>query len=87
MRRQRNISHIKEQNKTPEEELNKIKTSNLLDAQSKTLVIRMLRKLRGRVEELRENLNSIKKDLENIKYNQCEMKDILIEMENNLPEI
>ena len=87
MRRQRNISHIKEQIKTPEEELNKIKTSNLLDAQSKTLVIRMLRKLRGRVEELRENLNSIKKDLENIKYNQCEMKDILIEMENNLPGI
>ena len=87
MRRQRNISHIKEQIKTPEEELNKIKTSNLLDAQSKTLVIRMLRKLTGRVEELRENLNSIKKDLENIKYNQCEMKDILIEMENNLPGI
>ena len=36
-----------------------MKTSNLLDAEFKTLVIRMLNELRGRVDELRENFNGI----------------------------
>ena len=44
MKGQRNISQKKEQNKTPEKQLNKMETSNLLDALFKTLVIRMLNK-------------------------------------------
>ena len=63
---------MKEQNKTLKE-LNKMETSNLLDAEFKALVIRMLNKLI-------ENLNSIKKD-------QSEMKDTLTEMKNNLQRI
>ena len=54
MRRQRNLSQMKEQNKTPEKELNEMEISNLSDAQFKTQVIRMLK-------ELNEDLNSIKK--------------------------
>ena len=46
MRRQRNMAQMKEQNKTPEKELNRIDTSNLLDAEFKTLFIRMLNELR-----------------------------------------
>ena len=61
---------MKEQNKTPEKELNKMEISNLSDAKFKTLVIRMLR-------ELREDLSSINK-------NQLETKDTLIEIKNNL---
>ena len=57
---------MKEQSKTPEKERNKMKTTNLSDADFKTLVIRMLK-------ELSEDLNSIK----NI---QSEMKDTLIEI-------
>ena len=49
---QRNMAQMKEQNKTPEKELNKIETSNLVDAEFKILVIRML-------TELSEDLNSI----------------------------
>ena len=48
------MAQVKEHNKTPEKELNKMETSNLLDAEFKTLVIRML-------NELSEDLNSIKK--------------------------
>ena len=70
MRRQRNMAQMKEQNKTPEKELNKVGTSNVLDAEFKTLVIRMLK-------ELSEVLNSIKKM-------QSQMKDTLIEIKNNL---
>ena len=50
MRRYRN----KEQNKTPEKELNVMEISNLSDAQFKTLVIRML-------QDLTEYFNAIKK--------------------------
>ena len=48
------MAQTKEENKTPEKELNKREISNLSDAEFKTLVIRMLK-------ELSEHLNSIKK--------------------------
>ena len=40
-----------------------METNNLLDAEFKTLVIRMLNELREKVNELEENF-SIKKDME-----------------------
>ena len=61
---------MKEQDKTPEKELNKMEISNLSDAEFKTLVIR-------RLEELTE-------DLGNIKQIQSEMKVTLIEIKSNL---
>ena len=45
MRKQRNMAQMKEQDKIPEKELNKMKIANLTDAEFKTLVIRMLREL------------------------------------------
>ena len=61
MRRQGNMTQLKEQIKTPEKELNKMDRSKLLDTEFKTLVIRMLKELRGRGDELREKFNSIEK--------------------------
>ena len=81
MRRQKNVSQMKEHNKTPEKELNKMETSNLLDSEFKTLVIRMLKKPRGRVEELSENfsqeIGNIKMEITNIKKIQSEMRNTL----------
>ena len=57
---------MKEQIKTLEKELNKMETSNVSDAEFKTLVIRMLKKLS-------EDLNSTKKI-------QAEMKETLSEI-------
>ena len=37
---------MKEQNKSPENELNKMERNNLLDAEFKTVVVRMLSELR-----------------------------------------
>ena len=61
---------MKEQIKTPEKELNEMEISNLSDAEFKIMFIRML-------EELSEDLSSIKKT-------QSEMKDSLIEIKDNL---
>ena len=60
------MAQIKEQIKTQEKELNKMEISNLSDGEFKTLAIRML-------EELSEDLNSIKKT-------QSEMKHTLIDI-------
>ena len=70
MRRQRNMAQVKEQNKTPEKELNKLEISNITDTEFKTLVIRMLKELMG-------YFNSIKKT-------QAEMKVTLSEIRKNL---
>ena len=44
-RGQRNTAQTKELIKTPEKEVNELETSNLSDAEFKTLVVRMLREL------------------------------------------
>ena len=56
-----------------------MESSNLTDAEFKTLVIKMLNELRSRVDELSENFN---KEIENIKLeveigkgNQLKMKN------------
>ena len=64
------MAQMKEQNKTPEKELNEMEITNLSDAEFKTLIIRMLK-------ELSEDLNSIKNF-------QLEMMDTLIKIKNNL---
>ena len=55
-----------------------METFNLLNSEFKTLVLRMLNKLRGRVDELSENFNkeigNIKTELENIKKEQVRNK-------------
>ena len=75
MRRQRNMTQMKEQTKTPEKELNKMEVSNLSDAELKALFIRMLEELS--FKEVSEDLNSIKKI-------PSDTKDKLIEIKNNL---
>ena len=43
---------MRKQDKTLEEELNKMEANNLPDAEFRTLVIRMLSELRGKVDVL-----------------------------------
>ena len=58
---------MKEQNKTPEKELNEMEIMNLSDAEFKTLVIRMLK-------ELTQYSNSIKKTQAEVKITLSEIK-------------
>ena len=62
IRRQGNIFQVNEQDKTSEKELNKMEKTNLLDKELKVKVIKILTKLRKRVEK--ENFN---KEIESIK--------------------
>ena len=64
------MAQIKEQNKTPEKELDKMEISNLSDAEFKTLVIRLLKKHiecnNNIKEEMKVTLSEIKKNLQEI---------------------
>ena len=64
MRRQRNMVQMKIQTKTSEKELNKMDTSNLLDAEFKTLVIRMLKGLSG----ILNSINKIQSETKNTQF-------------------
>uniref|UniRef100_A0A9L0SBQ6 L1 transposable element RRM domain-containing protein n=1 Tax=Equus caballus TaxID=9796 RepID=A0A9L0SBQ6_HORSE len=81
MRRQRNMFQAREQDKTPEKELNETETNNLPDKKFKQNSIRMLTDLGRKLDEHSENAN---KELENIKKNQSEMKNTILEMKNSL---
>ena len=62
------MDQIKNQNKTPEKELNKMEVINLSEAEFKTLVIRMLKELikygKNIKEEMKFTLSEIKKTLQ-----------------------
>ena len=67
---------MKEQDKTPEEELSKVEISNLPDKEFKLMIITMLHEFR-RMDE-----HSVKfdKELENTKKNRSEPKNITTEI-------
>ena len=64
MRRRRNMYQMKEQDKTPEQERNKMETSFLPDTEFKTLAIKMLNELS---KNFNKEIENIKKETENIK--------------------
>ena len=74
-RRQRNMAQMKEQIKTPENELNEMEINNLTYAEFKTLGIRLLKELSEHL-----NLQACRRG-EKI---QSETKDTLIEIKHNL---
>ena len=52
-----------------------MESSNIPDAEFKTLVIKMLNELLGSVENFNKEIKSIKVEMEIIKGNQSEMKN------------
>ena len=73
--RQRSRNHVREENRDPEI----MESSNLTDAEFKTLVIKMLNELLESVDKFSEDFNkeikNIKMEMEIIKENQSEMKN------------
>ena len=65
MRTQRNMSQMKEQNKTPEKELKEADITSLSDAEFKTLVIRLLKKLTDHGNKIKKSQDEMKVILRN----------------------
>ena len=57
------MDQIKNQNKTPEKELNKMEVINLSEAEFKTLVIRMLKELIKYGNNIKEEMKAILREI------------------------
>ena len=87
MRRERNIAQMKEQNKTPEKELNKMEISNLSDAEFKTPVIRMLKDFIGYFNSAKKTQAEIKVTLSEIRKNLQGINSEVDEAENQINDV
>ena len=80
------MAQMKEQNKTPERELNEMEITNLSDAEFKTLVIRMLKELieydTAIGEEMKVTLSEIKKNLQGTNSGEDEAENQINDLEH-----
>jgi len=74
MRRQRNMSQIKEQDKIRVGDLSETEISNMSDSEFKVTLIKMLARIEEGLQDLHETLHQ---ELEDVKKNQLELLDSL----------
>ena len=88
MKRQRAMYQMKEQDKTPEKQLNKVEIGNLPEKEFRIMIVKMIQDLRNRmqakIEKMQEMFN---KDLEELKNKQTEMNNTITEMKTTLEGI
>ena len=74
---------MKEQDKTPEKQLNEVEIGNLPEKEFRIMIVKMIQDLRKRmaatIEKMQEMFN---KDLEELKNKQTEMNNTITEMKN-----
>ena len=82
------MSQGKEQDKTPEKQLNEVEIGNLSEKEFRIMTVKMIQDLRKRmeakIEKIQEMLN---KDTEELKNKQTEMNNTVTEMKNTLEGI
>ena len=73
MKRQRTLYQMKEQDKTPEKQLNEVEIGNLLEKEFRMMIVKMIQDLRRRreakIEKMQEMFNN---DLEELKNKHLE---------------
>ena len=76
------MAQMKEQNKTPEEELNKMEIINLSDAEFKTMVIKMLKELTEYSNNIKEEMKVTLSEMKNLQGTNRERKEARIQINN-----
>ena len=78
----------KEQDKTPEKQLNEVETGNLPEKEFRIMIVKMIqdlgKRMEAKIEKIQEMFN---KDLEEFKNKQTEMNNTIIEMKTTLEGI
>ena len=88
MKRQRTLCQIKEQDKTPEKQLNEVEIGNLPEKEFRIMIVKMIQDLGIRMEAKIEKMQKmINKDLEELKNKQTEMTNTITEMKTTLEGI
>ena len=88
MKRQRAMYQMKEQDKTPEKQLNEVETGNIPKKEFRIMIVKMIQDLRKRMEAKIEKMQDMfNKDLEELKNTQTEMNNTITAMKNTLEGI
>ena len=79
---------MKEQDKTPEKQLNEVEIGNLPEKEFRIMIMKMIQDLRKRMEAKIEKMQEMfNKDLEELKNEQTEMNNTITEMKTTLEGI
>ena len=81
------MAKMKEQNKTPKKELNKMEISNVSDKEFKILVFRMFNQLNGYLNSIKTTQPEIKVTLNEIKKNWQAINSRVDEAKNQINEL
>ena len=84
MKRQRNTTQMKEQIGNTEIQLNEEKISKLPEKYFRIMIVKMIKNLENKMEEMQESIN---KDLEEVKNKHTETNNTIIEIKNTLEGI
>ena len=88
MKRQRTVYQMKEQDKTPEKQLNEVEIGNLPEKEFRIMIVKMIQDLGKRMEAKFEKMQEMfNKDLKELKNKQPEMNNTITEMKNTLEGI
>ena len=79
---------MKEQEKTPEKQLNEVEIGNLPETEFRIMIVKMIQDLGIRMEaKIEKRQEMFKKDLEELKNKQTEMNNTITEMKTTLEGI
>ena len=82
-KRQRAIYQMKEQDKTPEKQLNEVEIGNFPEKEFRIMIVNMIqdlgKRMEAKIDKMQEMFN---KDLEELKNKQIEMNNTITEMQN-----
>ena len=85
MKRQRAMYQMKEQDKTPEKQLNEVEIGNLPEKELRIMIVKMIqdlgKRMEAKIEKMQEMFN---KDLEELNNKQTEMNNTITEMKTTL---
>ena len=85
MKRQRNTAQMKKQGRNSQDQINKEEISYLPEREFRIMIVKMLQRLENRMEKMQEafnTVNTITKDIEEIKNKQTEMNNTITEIKN-----
>ena len=79
------MSQRKEQDKTPEKQLNEVEIGNLPEKEFRIMIVKMIQDPGKRMQARMENMQKMfNKDLEELRNKQTEMNNTITKVENTL---
>ena len=85
MKKQKVVSQMKGQDKTPEKQLNEVEIGNLPEKEFRIMIVKMVQNLGKRMEaKIGEMQEMFTKDLEELKNKQTEMNNTLEGINNRI---